>query len=301
MACQFKQYKLVPLNVFQDLTCKSEGQSSDLKAEEKSCGSNSPRSIRKIQDRAMAQMLGEGGGDVAIPTVVEDHEEEEEEVETGAGKRKLMWLYDGDSQLPRYSKQKKLADSFERYNQILHAKIPINWKLKLLQQAKDRYDSYRQDRKVLDGAYDSEDDDDDYSKAPQDKREEINRKTAVANILINVPATKMRAVKSLTEDLMENAKHVNWNNKGLIIHPKQYKHTPHLNLKTMIDIIINKNKGSQTEMKIVRDLIRPFYDSVRDHVKNEKLIQEFEEWDSQSKRRSNRNQLGKKRKTWSYV
>ena len=43
--------------------------------------------------------------------------------------------------------------------------------------------------------------------------------------------------------------------------------------------MINKKKGSETELGIIQDIIRPFYKDVKSGLKNEKILAEISMWE----------------------
>ena len=270
MAGQFKQYKLVPINIFQDLMVDKKTKESNVSH----CGDSGTRSIADIQQKAMMTMS-----------------DKPNEISEGSGRNKpktqLQWIYGDDSKLPEYSKQNKIANSFEEYKDILNADIPDPMKIKLMHIFKDRYDNYRKEKHFDEDTYDS----DDYMDLDDDildrqLREEKARKHAIYEILMKVPASKLKTVKGLADDLLKSTDQINWNSRGVITKPLKYKDTPHLNIAKLLNIISSKAQGTPAEMAIVKDIIKSIYKNMKlTNVKNKELESYIASLESDDRRR----------------
>ena len=292
MSTHFKQYKLVPLNQYEDLVANSKLKQVEVagstKTDEGSVETdNKIRSISGIQEKASMMESN-------------DHDVTKGFGRGGGGKPdNLMWLFDDDSKLPQFSRQSRLADSFEQYKNVLHAtNIPDHVKIKLMQLYKDRYDSYRNDKMVDDDDYDSDTYVDD-GLANATQRDGLARKKAISDILFATPDLRVRKVKVLGNALLDNTDYINWNSKGDFTYPAKYKHSKHLNLFKLLTIATSKASGTPTEMNIILDIIRPFYQNIKGLVKNDEILKHMAEWDKRAMKRS-RKSTRKRGRNFSY-
>ena len=267
MAGQFKTYKLVPQNIFQDLikNKNDELQNRNIEApqqqqEQKATMPSWGRSISDIVDR---KTTGEGSSNALV---------------LGGNKNNLQWLYTDDSKLPQYSKQNKIVDSFDKYKEILNANIPDNLKIKLMHLYKDKYDSYRLGSNFDDGDphYDSDDDDDfvQHANLPIQQNEQNERNKPIAKLLMTLPKNKMSAVRGLVEDFEKEPEYLHWNAKGVLKRPAKYANTPHMNIIKLIKIMTTKSIVTPTELSIIKDILKPIYTNINiSRVKNEQIEQ----------------------------
>ena len=249
------------------------------------CGT---RSIADIQQKAMMAMADK-------PT----------EISAGMGqsrpKNHLQWIYSDDSKLPEYSKQTKIGDSFDQYKEILNADIPDPMKIKLMHIFKDKYDNYRREKHFDEDNYDS----DDFMDLEDDildrqQREEKARKHAIYDILMKVPASKIKTVKGLADDLLKNTDQINWNSRGVITKPLKYKDSAHLNMAKLLNIISSKALGTPAEMVIVKDIIKTIYKNIKlANVKNKEIESYILSLESDEKRRqSGATRIMRRRGRW---
>ena len=286
MDSQIMSYKLVPIKVFEDMV-RNKGDMQQQQQQQQQSGSQK-RSIKDIQDLAISQMIGnvETSKDhLEIPSVEKQLEENEKKTLAGAANRNnVTWIHDEPTTMPQFSTQSKIATSLDNYLDILNSeKIPPELKVKLATLFQQKYDRSRRqenyrDPQAIDNEYPS--DEDDINLGNTSYAHYSGPELAIALILGKSNITKIPLVKRLAAELYKQRKYFNWNYKGIITHPPRYRHTPHLKLRRMIDIMVTKiEKPTLTESSIIFNIIRPFYKDIKPHVKNTTILQQMKAWD----------------------
>ena len=284
MSADIKPYKLVPLKLFRDLTdgtAKASNNSNYINSSNTDNNDNS-RTIGDIQERAIGNIVNTTSDDLQIPSIDQQMEWPTRKGRGGGGDS-LMWLHDDKYKLPQFSSQRKIEDNYEQYKNILNAKdIPDDLKIKLMNVYKNRYDSSRHPPSDNDG--DDDDDDDDDNGALDDGDHNNSQKIGAALAIAKTAAGRMSLAKKLVEEMMRHPQYISWNRRGLITLPIKYKHSRHMNLYEMLNILTGKKSTvNQTQLKIIIHIIRPFYRHIKPHVKNETIIKQFDEWDHSNK------------------
>lgn len=297
MDSQIVPYKLIPLKIFQDLQNSVKGEitnTSNNISQTTNNKNNSSRTIKEIQEHAISQMIKNSDGDkeknnvnLEIPSVQQQLADNIKTYADGISKKEVMWVHQDDETLPQFSKQSKIENSLENYLKILNSKdISDDLKVKLATIYKQKYDRSRHHDLYKDSEYDADDEDDsDVIIGNSQNTHYTGQEVAIALALAKSTVTKMPLLKKLADELMKHTKYINWNHKGVLTHPQRYRYTPHLNLTTMLDIMINKrNKATPTEMGIILNIIRPFYREIKPHLKNEKIINQIDEWNTYNRK-----------------
>ena len=195
----------------------------------------------------------------------------------------VTWIHDDARTMPQFSTQSKIATSLDNYLDILNSeKIPPDMKVKLATLFQQKYDRSRRPQIYRDEqAISNEDnDEDDIYLGSTQYADYSGPELAIAVILGKSNISKLQPIKRLAAELYKQRRHFNWNYKGIITHPPQYRHTPHLKLSRMIDIMVTKmEKPTPTESSIIFNIIRPFYKDIKPHVKNTSILQQMNAWD----------------------
>ena len=289
MDTQITSYKLVPLKIFDDLrnACSSSSSSSSNNNTITSSSiqqQNTPkRSVKDIQDEIVTQMI-ENDDRKKSDTLETPSIEQQlaENVKTYGGKDKITWLYGDETKLPQFSAQSKIGTSLDKYLDILNSKnIPENIKLQLATLYKTKYDRTRRPEMYRDDDYDlSDENQDDIILGNTQYAHYSGPQLAIALILNNATLGKMPFIRKLATELMKYPRYINWNYKGILTHPTKYRFTPHIDIARFIDIMITKSeKPTDTEKGIILNIVRPFYQNIKSHVKNTEILQSFQQWD----------------------
>ena len=273
MASSPKPYKLVPLKIYQDLVTSKDSTSTN---NTNSSNSTTPRTIGDIQENTLKEMIKNNQGnknsnDLALPPL-----EKQMDMNLGSGPtpKNLVWTHQDQYQLPQFSSQSKIENAFDKYKSILNSdELSETMKLKLMEVFKNKYDKTRQDSSRTLYSGDEDDDEDPYGhySGPQ---------LAVALLLSKTGLSKMSLVKKMTDELQQHKKHFNWDFNGTITHPPKYRRSPHINLSKMVNVLtVKNNKPTPTELAIITNIVRPFYQKIRAHVKNKDILKQFNLWD----------------------
>ena len=291
MDVQITPYKLIPVKVFEDLMAKNNDDSNNKYNNNNNNNNNNinnnmtnKRSIKEIQDLAISKIMDENTNSLEIPSVEQQLKENVKTYGEGAKtKNNLAWLYQDDTKLPQFSTQSKIESSLDDYLNILNSKdIPNDMKVKLATFYKQKYDRSRKpDVFKDDDYYDDEDENfDDINIGNTALATYSGPELAVAIILSKTNVTKIPLIKKLSTELMKHTKYINWNYKGIITHPEQYRNTQHINLGRMLNIMVSKTeKATPTEFAIITNIIRPFYLDIKSHIKNSEIQKHFKDLD----------------------
>ena len=300
MDTQITSYKLVPLKIFEELrnacgssTTGSSSSSSSSNSNSSSSNSSSiqphntpKRSVKDIQDEIVAQMIENDDrkkSDTIETPSIEQQLAENVKTYGGEDKNNITWIYDDQTKLPQFSAQSKIGTSLDKYLDILNSKnIPENIKLQLATLYKTKYDRTRKPEIYRDEDYDdpSEEDQNDINLGNTQYAHYSGPQLAIALILSNATLGKMPFIKKLAAELMKYPGFINWNYKGILTHPPKYRFTPHIDIARFIDIMVTKSeKPTDTEKGIILNIVRPFYQKIKSHVKNTELLQSFQQWD----------------------
>ena len=97
-------------------------------------------------------------------------------------------------------------------------------------------------------------------------------KLAIHKILAEIPSnTKRVLAKNILDIFIRNRKIFSWNKRGLITKPKKLPQSVS-KLKHFIKILIYQNKGSQSEIQLIGDVIKPIFDRIKNFVLNKKIL-----------------------------
>ena len=171
-----------------------------------------------------------------------------------------LWITSDTSTLPEYQRSHDIRKSFNNIKDILDSdEIDDSLKVRLYSFFKQKYDNTRSMPKTT---YVSENEVLDYE----------TKNNILSNAVAKIPTVyRKHLAKSIGNVLLNNSRYVTWDPEGFIIIPPNTK-VDFMKLEKLLDILISKKKGTQHQIGVITDIIKPFYNKISKYIKNDKII-----------------------------
>ena len=274
-------YKLLPLSVYQELTAdgncgesntsaefQNNHQQSQVELNGRSHEKGAQRSVGEIQKNYLkaitesrstphvsggSQATSSGHGGVKAPSV--------------------SWLHTDPSSLPRFSQQTRLQQSFKNYSDLLESKdIPLHLKIPLLEYYNQRYVNSKNEKQGPEESSSGDEESDRDNDNTTATHYKFQSEQGVSSTLPQIkPAKRIYAQQILTQ-LSKYHKHVRWDSQGEITKPVLGKNNSVNDLKSLLEIIIYRNRGNLSHFGEVSKILTPIFTKVRGFIQNKKLL-----------------------------
>ena len=171
-----------------------------------------------------------------------------------------LWITNDMTTLPEYQRSHDIRKSFNNIKDILDSdEIDDSLKVRLYSFFKQKYDNTRSMPKTT---YVSENEVLDYE----------TKNNILLNAVAKIPTVyRKHLAKSIGNVLLNNSRYVTWDPEGFIIIPPNTK-VDFMKLEKLLDILISKKKGTQHQIGVITDIIKPFYNKISKYIKNDKII-----------------------------
>ena len=257
-----KKFKLVPIKIYENMV--SGNQQMDNCKIDKSTPVDgddtcNKRNIREIQESNINSKSN----------MVTSDKEFKKNVTEGGGREHPIFLPDSNT-LPQFSKAANIQRSFNNITDILNSDdMTDDLKLKLYNILKSKYDLTRED----DNETDDEMDHYDHDKPLIDKRNNF----VLQRILTKIPkGVKYDSAINIGDVIVTKNKYISWNRNGKITTPDTDENE--LDLEEFLKILVYSNKGTNAQIRLVVNIIKPFYKSIERYVKNKQIKRSIDQW-----------------------
>ena len=263
-------YKLVPKHIFDELKAKEAFKKQIMEND-----NSDVRSVKKIQENVLDETINSSDKTNAFYEAAKQHAIQQNKLNSGSGKDPL-WVYNGEDVLPQFSKPHKLQRDNQLYENVLNSNdIPAKLKIELLEYYRSKYMNTKHRSKDVDTNSESEDDDYKIKQTHTATKDGIR----IALKGISPLHKKRERAQNIANILSGFPNHLRWNATGDIIHPK-YVH--HIDLRNILDILVNENKGARIHLTQIEGLIYPIYEHIKKWISNRSIMQKIVEWEGGS-------------------
>ena len=276
-------YKLLPLSEYQEL---KDGNSSEtlttttadfhqnkqhqLNRNAENHEKGSQRTIGEIQKKNV-QNIKESQSNPSRIT-------ESQPTTTGYGTPSVSYLHTDARSLPQFSQQTRLQQSFKNYTDLLELNdIPLHLKIPLLEYYNQRFANSKNEKQGPTSPLSSDEgsefgDGDDSNNTTHYK---FQSEQGASLTIPQITQGKRRDAERILTQLAKFHKHIRWNSQGEIIKPVIGRSSVK-DLKSLLEIIIYRNKGNVVQFADVTKILLPILPQIREFIQNRKLLSNME-------------------------
>ena len=271
-------YKLLPLSVYQELTadgnCGESNTSADIQNNHQQSqvelnGRNhekgAQRSVGEIQKNYVKAITESR----STPPQVNSGGSQATNSGHGIKTPSVSWLHTDPTSLPRFSQQTRLQQSFKNYSDLLESKdIPLHLKIPLLEYYNQRYVNSKNEKQGPSEVSSGEESDNDNTATHY----KFQSEQGVSSTLPQIKQAKRIYAQQILTQLSKYHKHIRWDSQGEITKPVLGKNNSVNDLKSLLEIIIYRNKGNLSHFGEVSKILLPIFSKVREFIQNKKLL-----------------------------
>ena len=179
-----------------------------------------------------------------------------------------LWTTDDLNTLPEFNRATNIRKKYDTLKEILSSEgISPFLKKKLYTFFRDKYDVER----GIPGSRFFMDDDDENEFTDYE-----TKKGALMTVVENIKAPyKRHLANSIGKVMLNNNNHVAWDKYGNFTLPSKIED---MNLNLLLEIITTKKKGSSYQIKIIKQIIKPFFNKIDSFIRNEKILKKSSGW-----------------------
>ena len=210
----------------------------------------------------------------------------------------MSYLHTDARSLPQFSQQTRLQQSFKNYTDLLESNdIPLHLKIPLLEYYNQRYANSKNEKQgptsPISSDEGSEFGDHDGDDSNNTTHYKFQSEQGASLTIPQITQGKRRDAERILTQLTKFHKHIRWNSQGEIIKPVLGRSSVN-DLKSLLEIIIYRNKGNVVQFADVTKILLPILPQIREFIQNRKLLSYME--NNTSVQRAITNKLKKKLK-----
>ena len=269
-------YKLLPLSVYQELTADGNCGESNTSADNQN---NHQQSQVELNGRNHEKGAQRSVGEIQknyLKAITESRSTPHisggsQATSSGHGVKapSVSWLHTDPTSLPRFSQQTRLQQSFKNYSDLLESKdIPLHLKIPLLEYYNQRYVNSKNEKQGPSEVSSGEESDNDNTATHY----KFQSEQGVSSTLPQIKQAKRIYAQQILTQLSKYHKHIRWDSQGEITKPVLGKNNSVNDLKSLLEIIIYRNKGNLSHFGEVSKILLPIFSKVREFIQNKKLL-----------------------------
>jgi len=282
-------YKLLPLSVYQELTAadgncgesnttadnQNNHQQSQVDINGRNHEKGAQRSVGEIQKNYVKAITESR----STPPQVNSGGSQATNSGHGIKTPSVSWLHTDPTSLPRFSQQTRLQQSFKNYSDLLESKdIPLHLKIPLLEYYNQRYVNSKNEKQGPSEVSSGEESDNDNTATHY----KFQSEQGVSSTLPQIKQAKRIYAQQILTQLSKYHNHIRWDSQGEITKPVLGKNNSVNDLKSLLEIIIYRNKGNLSHFGEVSKILLPIFSKVREFIQNKKLLTYMENTSPQS-------------------
>ena len=284
-------YKLLPLSEYQELkregnSCETPSAAADYQHERKQhhpidAGNHErgsqQRTIGDIQKKFVANIKESQSYPSRIPDAPDAGAAA---ATTGYGTpppTTVSYLHTDARSLPQFSQQTRLQQSFKNYTDLLESNdIPLHLKIPLLEYYNQRFANSKNEKQGPTSPLSSDDEGSEFGDESNNTTHyKFQAERGASFTIPQMTQGKRRDAERILTQLTKFHKHIRWNSQGEIIKPVIGRSSVK-DLKSLLEIIIYRNKGNVVQFADVTKILLPILPQIREFIQNKKLLSYME-------------------------
>ena len=190
----------------------------------------------------------------------------------------MSYLHTDARSLPQFSQQTRLQQSFKNYTDLLESNdIPLHLKIPLLEYYNQRFANSKNEKQGPTSPL-SSDEGSEFGDGDDSNNTTHYKFQSEQGVLLTIPQithSKRRVAEQILTQLTKFHKHIRWNSQGEIIKPVLGRSSVN-DLKSLLEIIIYRNKGNVVQFADVTKILLPILPQIREFIQNRKLLSYME-------------------------